>query len=309
MMFAEPVVAAMKKEISKRVALLKEQTGRVAAPKLVALLIGNDPVSRTYVELKTKDCEDVGIVSEVLDLSDTPAGEESSRKMLDAISRLNHDPSVSAVIPQMPFDGKVKEEDLFSSLDPMKDVDGMTPFRLGKLMRKEYTIDDSLLPCTPKGIMQLVRYYGINLKGTDVAIIGRSVLVGEPLRKLMQDAEATATCYHTHSKDITQKVKQADIVVVASGRPPEIHGRSGFRLTGDMVKEGAVVIGVGVKKDPQTGRMLFDVDTKSMRGICSFLTPNTGGVGAMTRAALIQNTLIAASLQSGSGTNRLVATT
>jgi methylenetetrahydrofolate dehydrogenase (NADP+) / methenyltetrahydrofolate cyclohydrolase len=294
MMLAEPLVSEMKKGISADVARLKEKYK--IEPKLVALLIGNDPVSRTYVELKTKDCEDVGILSEVIDLSSIPK-EDSPRKVLDVISELNEDSSVSAVIPQMPFDGKVKEEDVFSTLTPAKDVDGLTPFSLGKLIRKEYSLDDSILPCTPKGIMLLLRHYKVEFSGADVAIIGRSVLVGEPLRKLMQDMEATATCYHTHSKDLSRKIREADIVVAASGRPPELYGHSGFRLAGDMVREGAVVVGVGVRRDTRNNKMLFDVDTKSMKGVCSFLTPNTGGVGAMTRAVLIQNTVIAAKKQ------------
>jgi methylenetetrahydrofolate dehydrogenase (NADP+)/methenyltetrahydrofolate cyclohydrolase len=294
MMSAAPIVSKMKSEISGQVQLLKQKYK--INPKLVALLIGNDPVSRTYVELKTKDGEDVGVSSEVIDLSSTPK-EESSFKVLNVIRKLNEDSSVSGIIPQMPFDGKVKDEDVFSLLDPMKDVDGLTPYNLGKLMRKEYSLEKSLLPCTPKGIMLLLGYYKINLRGAEVAIIGRSALVGEPLRKLMQDQDATATCYHTHSRGWRRRIKEADVVVAASGRPPELYGASGFRLTGDMVKQGAVVVGVGVKRDPENNKMLFDVDTTSMKGICSFLTPNTGGVGAMTRAVLIQNTVIATGMQ------------
>jgi methylenetetrahydrofolate dehydrogenase (NADP+)/methenyltetrahydrofolate cyclohydrolase len=293
-MSAAPIVSKMKSEISGQVQLLKQKYK--INPKLVALLIGNDPVSRTYVELKTKDGEDVGVSSEVIDLSSTPK-EESSFKVLNVIRKLNEDSSVSGIIPQMPFDGKVKDEDVFSLLDPMKDVDGLTPYNLGKLMRKEYSLEKSLLPCTPKGIMLLLGYYKINLRGAEVAIIGRSALVGEPLRKLMQDQDATATCYHTHSRGWRRRIKEADVVVAASGRPPELYGASGFRLTGDMVKQGAVVVGVGVKRDPENNKMLFDVDTTSMKGICSFLTPNTGGVGAMTRAVLIQNTVIATGMQ------------
>ena len=294
-MRAEPLVSSMKNKISQDVVRLKEE--RKISPKLVALLIGNDPVSRTYVDLKTKDCEDVGILSEVADLSSLPK-EDAAGKVLERISKLNEDPSVNAVIPQMPFDQKVSEEQVFSALSPMKDVDGLTAFRLGKLIRKEYLLEDSILPCTPKGIMLLLKYYKVELSGADVAIIGRSTLVSEPLRKLMQDADGTATCYHTHSKNLSSKIKEADIVVAASGRPPELYGSSGFRLTGEMVKLGCVVVGVGVRRDTQANKMLFDVDTKSMNGICSFLTPNTGGVGAMTRAVLVQNTVIAAKLQS-----------
>jgi methylenetetrahydrofolate dehydrogenase (NADP+)/methenyltetrahydrofolate cyclohydrolase len=295
MMYAEPLVSAMKKQVSEQVNALKEKNDNVS-PKLVALLIGNDPVSRTYVDLKRKDCEEVGIISEVIDLTAT-AKRDARDKVLEVISNLNKDPLVSAVIPQMPFEGRVSEEDVFSALSPMKDADGLTPFRLGKLVRREYSLEDSILPCTPKGIMLLLKHFKVDLKRADVAIIGRSVLVGEPLRKLMQDSDATATCYHTHSKEMLSKIKEADIVVAASGRPPELYGPSGFRLKGDMVKEGAVAIGVGVKRDTRENKMLFDLDTKSLKEVCSFLTPNTGGVGAMTRAVLIQNTMIAAKMQ------------
>jgi methylenetetrahydrofolate dehydrogenase (NADP+) / methenyltetrahydrofolate cyclohydrolase len=294
MMRAEPLGSAMKTKIAQEVARLKVE--RKVSPKLVAMLIGNDPVSRTYVELKTKDCQDVGIVSEVVDLSSL-GKDEAPAKVLETIAKLNEDPSVHAVIPQMPFDQKVREEQVFSALSPMKDVDGLTAFRLGKLIRKEYSLEDSILPCTPKGIMLLLNHYKVEIKGADAAIIGRSVLVSEPLRKLFQDADATATCYHTHSKNLASRIKEADIIVAASGRPPELYGSSGFRLTGEMVKPGCVVVGVGVRRDTQANKMLFDVDTKSMNGICSFLTPNTGGVGAMTRAVLVQNTVIAAELQ------------
>ncbi len=293
-MHAEPLVQQMKNVISKDVSELKREKG--IHPKLVALLIGNDPVSRTYVELKRNDCADVGIESEVRDVSTLPVGEISHR-LFELIGELNSDPAVTAVIPQMPFDGRVSEEEVFSTLSPDKDVDGLTPFRLGKLMRNEYSLESSLLPCTPKGIIMLVQHYGVPVTGSDVAIIGRSTLVGEPLRKLFQDLDATATCYHTHSKHLAAKIKEADIVVAASGRPPEIYDEAGFRISGGMVKEDAVVIGVGVKRDTKSGKMLFDVDTKSLKGQCAYLTPNTGGVGAMTRSVLIQNTVIAARVQ------------
>jgi methylenetetrahydrofolate dehydrogenase (NADP+) / methenyltetrahydrofolate cyclohydrolase len=294
-MHAEPVVSEKKKEISALVSAITKETGK--PPKLVAMLIGNDPVSRIYVDLKKKDCEDVGILSEIIDLSSVPL-DKVEREVVSALERLNRDETVSAVIPQMPFEGKIKEEKVFSLLSPQKDVDGLTPFNLGTLTRGEYALNSSLLPCTPKGIMMLLDHYGVVLDGADAAIIGRGILVGEPLRKLLQDENATATCYHTHSKYLMQKISEADIVVSGTGRPPEIYGdSSGFRLTGDMVKEGSTVVGVGVAKDPSTGKSLFDVDTKSMKGKCRFLTPNTGGVGAMTRLALIENTAIAARIQ------------
>ncbi|MHB8566689.1 MAG: bifunctional 5,10-methylenetetrahydrofolate dehydrogenase/5,10-methenyltetrahydrofolate cyclohydrolase [Nitrososphaerales archaeon] len=295
MMVAEPAVKIIKEDLTIRINRFRRQFG--VAPKLVALLIGNDPVSRTYVDLKRKDCADVGILSEVIDLS--IYSEEAPTTILETIKRLNDDKSVNAVIPQMPFDGKIREELVFTTLSPEKDVDGLTPYSLGKLARKEYGLERSLLPCTPKGVVMLAKHFGVPLEGADVAILGRSVLVGEPLRKLFQDLNSTATCYHTFSKHLLDKLSEADVVVAAMGRPPEIFGSSGFRLSQEMVKEGSSVFSVGVRKDPSNGKMLFDVDTRALKGRCDYLTPNTGGVGAMTRACLIQNTVIAAESQAG----------
>lgn len=294
MMLAKPLADQMKAELTSRVIQIKKRTG--ITPKLVALLIGDDPVSRTYVDLKRKDCLEVGISSEVIDLSQTDKS-VSQKKILEKVRELNDDKSVNAVIPQMPFSGKVSEEKLFSTLSPDKDADGLTPFRLGKLLRSEYQIEKSLLPCTPKGAVLLSKYYNVPMEGSDVAIVGRSTLVGEPLRKLFQDLNATATCYHTRSRRVEDKLEQADIVVAASGRPPELYGASGFRVVGDTVKEGSTVISVGVRKNEETGKMLFDVDTNALKGRCSFLTPNTGGIGVMTRVCLLQNTIIATEIQ------------
>lgn len=294
MMYAEPVVERIKKELAQRVWKIRSASGK--SPKLVALLIGDDPVSRTYVDLKRKDCTDVGITSEVIDMSTIPI-ENSSKAIHQKIKELNDDPSVNAVIPQMPFDGRISEELVFSALNPLKDVDGMTPYNLGRLVRKEYELENSLLPCTPKGVVVLAKHYGLSLAGSEVAVIGRSVLVGEPVRKIFQDLDATATCYHTRSRNVSDQIAKADVIVAASGRPPEMYGEAGFRLNASMVKEGCSVFSVGVRRDPKTSKMLFDVDTKSLKEKCKFLTPNTGGVGAMTRACLIQNTVIAAEKQ------------
>ena len=296
MMRAEPVVSRLKAEISERAVRIQKKIGR--APKLVALLIGNDPVSRTYVALKRSDCNEVGIQSEVLDLSNF-GKEETPRIVLGKIKELNDDNTVDAIIPQMPFSGKISDEMVFSSLSPDKDVDGLTPFRLGKLLRGEYDLGKSLLPCTPKGIVLLLRHYGVKVEGADVGIVGRSTLVGEPVRKLLQDLGATATCYHTRTTNLLEKIAQSDIVVTAIGRPPEMYGQHGFRLVGNMVKTGSTVVSVGVRRDASTDKMLFDTETKSFKGICSFITPNTGGVGAMTRATLLQNSLNAANIRLG----------
>jgi methylenetetrahydrofolate dehydrogenase (NADP+)/methenyltetrahydrofolate cyclohydrolase len=293
---ANPLAEKIKADVSSRVLRIKKE--KQITPRLIALLIGRDPVSRVYVRLKQSDCAEVGIDSKVIDLSGI-ATDEIVESVLKTIERLNSDPSVHGIIPQMPFDGQVSEEQVFEALNPEKDVDGLTPYRLGKLMRKEYSLESSLLPCTPKGIVSLLLYYGVEVEGADALIIGRSSLVSEPLRKMLQDLNATATCVHTRTKGIHEKIRNADIVVAASGRPPEIYGSSGIRVVGDMVKEGSTVVSVGVRQDPQTGKMLFDVDTNSLMGRCSFLTPNIGGVGPMTRLTLLQNTIIAAELQLG----------
>ncbi len=293
-MLAKPLAEEMKAKIARDVADIKKNFG--VTPKLVALLIGDDGVSRTYVDLKRKDCQEVGMESEAIDLSHFEKS-ESQRKILDKIRELNDDNSATAVIPQMPFDGRVSEEALFSALSPDKDVDGLTPYRLGKLMRSEYSIESALLPCTPKGVVLLSKHYNVPIESSDVAIVGRSTLVGEPLRKLFQDLNATATCYHTKSRSLDRKLKEADIVVAASGRPPELYGESGFRLTKENVKQGTSVISVGVRRDEKSGKMLFDVDTNSLKGTCAYLTPNTGAIGVMTRVCLLQNTITAARIQ------------
>ncbi|HZW56055.1 MAG TPA: bifunctional 5,10-methylenetetrahydrofolate dehydrogenase/5,10-methenyltetrahydrofolate cyclohydrolase [Nitrososphaerales archaeon] len=294
MMYAATAVAEIKSKVAQSVERIRKESER--SPKLVALLIGDDPVSRTYVDLKRKDCAEVGITSEVIDLS-SYSKEEMPSKVVETLTTLNADSSVNAIIPQMPFDGKVGEELVFSTLSPDKDVDGLTPYSLGKLVRREYTLEGSLLPCTPKGVVLLARHYGVPIAGSDVAIVGRSVLVGEPVRKLFQDLNATSTCYHTGSKRLIERLREADIVVAASGRPPELFGSSGFRLSGKMVKEGCSVFSVGVRRDPKAEKMLFDIEISTLKGKCAFLTPNTGGVGAMTRACLLQNTVIATEIQ------------
>lgn len=290
-MLAEPVVNKIKGHVSSMVKQLKSKYG--ITPKLVAVMISNDPASRKYVELKTADCAEVGIISEVINLSGY-AKEEMPQKVAKTIRELNDDPTVNAILPQMPFDDVISPETVFSQLSPEKDADGLTSYNLGRLSRKEYTLDDSLIPCTPKGIILLAKHYGVPIEGSEVAIINRSPLVGTPLWKLFLDLHATPTCYHTKSPRLRERVKEADIIVAAVGRHPKIYGDKGFQLTGDMVKKGSAVFSVGQQQDPENPKkMLFDVDEESLEGKCAFLTPNKGGVGPMTRACLLENTLIA----------------
>ena len=256
------------------------------------MIVSEDAISHTYVFFKQKDCKEVGINSEMFDLSkvDPKTRELTVTKTLQ---ELNGRSDIHGIIIQMPFPDFVNAEKIFETLSPGKDVDSLTPYSLGKLMRSEFNYDKNLLPCTPRGVVELLNYYKINVAGKDVAIIGRSVLVSNPLRKMLENMDATVTCLHRKSKNLEDKIKQSDIVVSAAGRPPEIYKENSFKLTGNMVKDDVVVVGVGVRKDLKTDKLYFDVDVDSMKGKASFVTPNIGGIGLMTRAILMKNTIIA----------------
>lgn len=259
-------------------------------PTLAAILTKDDETSKVYVGMKGKDCAAVGIRSEVYDIFAKEKEEHYERHVLELIRKLNEMEDVHGILVQLPLSPRLDEEKIFDSLYLEKDVDCLTPHNLGKLMKKEYD-ERSFIPCTPKGIMRLLDHYKVHLEGKDAVIIGRSFLVGEPLRKLLQDRDATATCLHSKSRGMEDKIKNADIVVAAAGRPPEL-SKDGFRLTGEMIKSGSIVIGVGVRK--HGGKMYFDVDVESVQGKASYVTPNIGGVGLMTRACLLENTINAA---------------
>lgn len=288
-MDAKPLFDQIKEEVKSDVSALKR---RNINPGLAAVVVGEDAISHTYVFFKQRDCKEVGINSEMLDLSKV----DSKTREIDAIKtlkELNGRNDMHGIIVQMPLPNFVNEEKIFGMLFPSKDVDSLTPYSLGKIFRGEYNYDNALLPCTPRGVVELLKHYKIDLAGKDVAIIGRSVLVSNPLRKMLEDLDATATCLHTKSKNIAVKIKQADIVISAVGKPPEMYEDNSFRLAGDMIKDDAVVVGVGVRKDLKTDKLYFDVDADSMKGKASFVTPNVGGIGLMTRAMLIKNTIIA----------------
>jgi methylenetetrahydrofolate dehydrogenase (NADP+)/methenyltetrahydrofolate cyclohydrolase len=290
-MDAREIHERVKAQVKKATTELQYIRGAIVT--LCAILVGDDPISQTYVSMKQKDCAEVGIDSKVHRINDLPL-EEREQELIKLIGSLNDDPKTHGILIQMPFPKTVREERVFEKLSPLKDVDGLTPQNLGKLLRHEYTFDRSLIPCTPKGVINLLQNYSVDPSEKEIAIIGRSVLVGEPLRKLLQDLNGTATCYHTKSKSLEQRISEADIVVAAVGRPPELFHNSGFRLKSGMVKRGSVVVGVGVRKDASQNKMLFDVDVQSLREVCSYITPNINGVGLMTRAMLLENTMIAA---------------
>ena len=288
-MEAKPLFEKIKEEIKSEVIKLGKKG---IIPALAAVVPGEDAISHTYVSFKQQDCKEVGIKSELFDLSkfDIKSREVETLK---AVGGLNERKDMHGVIVQMPFPDSVDKEKVFEMLSPTKDVDGLTPYNMGKLLRGEYDYDNSLLPCTPRGVVELLKYYRIGIAGKDIAIIGRSVLVGNSLRKMLEDMDATATCYHSKSMNLKESVKSADIVISAVGRPPEMFKENSFKLTGDMIKDGAVVVGVGIRKATATGKFCFDVDLDSVKQKASFGTPNIGGVGAMTRAMLLKNTIIA----------------
>jgi methylenetetrahydrofolate dehydrogenase (NADP+)/methenyltetrahydrofolate cyclohydrolase len=277
--------------IRNDVKTLQEKSG--VTPGLAAILVGDDPVSQTYVSLKEKDCERVGIVSRVYRMFEHPP-ETRETEVLNLIRRLNSNSEIHGVLIQLPFPDFVNREKIFENLAPQKDVDGLTPYNLGKLLLGEYILEDSLIPCTPKGAIRILDHFNVPIEGKNAVIVGRSVLVGEPLRKLLQDRNATATCTHRHTTNLSKRLMEADIIVTASGRPPEIYERDAFRLTGEMVKDGVTVVSIGVRRNPVTGKLVFDVDFDDVKDKAAYITPNTGSTGIMTRAMLLQNTIAAA---------------
>lgn len=278
-------------EVRNDVKLIQDKKG--ITPGLAAILVGDDPVSQVYVSLKEKDCEKVGIKSTVYRMFEHPA-ETRKQEVLDLINKLNNDPKTHGILIQLPFPDFIDKERVFETLSPLKDVDGLTPHNMGKLLLGEYSLKNSLIPCTPKGAMAILDYFNIDLAGKDAIIVGRSTLVGEPLRKLLQDRNVTATCTHRKTLNLLQRLKQADIIVTAAGRPPELYQENSFRLTSNMVKEGAIVVSIGVRRDPTTGKLVFDVDFEDVKDKCSYITPNIGSTGIMTRGMLLKNTISAA---------------
>lgn len=257
-------------------------------PCLATVLIGNDPASSSYVTSKQKDCADVGIATK-----DHRLPQEFTQMELDSlINLLNNDKSVHGILVQLPLPKLLDEFSTISRISPIKDVDGLTPYNAGLLASGRAI----LKPCTPLGIMELFDYYHIDLSGKDVVIINRSNLVGKPLYHLMLEKDATVTTCHSKTRNLAEKCLDADIIVTAVG------DRTRFTLTDAMVKDGAVVIDVGTSR--VNGKLAGDADYDSIIKKASYATPVPGGVGPMTRAMLLRNTVTAASISKGFVTNR-----
>ena len=270
----------LRAEIAAGVAELKARTGSV--PGLAVILVGDNPASVSYVTAKEKACGEVGMLSREIRL---PA-ETTEAELLARIRELNADPAIHGILVQLPLPRHIREKAVIDAIAPEKDVDGFTPVNVGRMLIGE----PCFLPCTPHGIIKLIEFGGMNLAGKHVVVIGRSNIVGKPVAALLarKETNATVTLCHTGTPDIAAFTRQADAVVVATGRPGT--------LTGDMLKPGAVVIDVGVNRVPDPSkpkgfRLVGDADFASCAAVASAITPVPGGVGPMTITMLLWNTL------------------
>jgi methylenetetrahydrofolate dehydrogenase (NADP+)/methenyltetrahydrofolate cyclohydrolase len=272
------LAADVRAEVALRVRTLAD---RGVVPGLTAVLVGDDEASRIYVGAKQKASADVGIRSERLDL---PEG-VSQEDLLAEVHRLNRDPKVHGILIQLPLPRQIDVRTVHESIHPEKDVDGLTPVNVGRMVRGEPTF----LPCTPRGIVELLIRSGIGIERKDVVIVGRGALVGMPLAIMLAqkapNANATVTLCHTGTRDLGDHTRRADILVVAAGRPGTI--------TADMVSAGATVVDVAVNR-LEDGRLVGDVDFEEVRKVAGAITPVPGGVGPMTVAMLLANAATAA---------------
>ncbi|CAD7360198.1 MULTISPECIES: bifunctional methylenetetrahydrofolate dehydrogenase/methenyltetrahydrofolate cyclohydrolase FolD [Staphylococcus] len=251
-------------------------------PKLSVILVGNDGASQSYVRSKKKAAEKIGMISEVIHLDE----DTSEADVLKELDRLNQDDSVSGILVQVPLPKQVDEQKVLDAIDPAKDVDGFHPINIGRL----YLDEAKLIPCTPLGVMELLKHADIDLEGKNAVVIGRSHIVGQPVAKLLIQQNATVTVLHSRSQNISEHLKQADVIVSAVGRPGMV--------TRDDVKDGAVVIDVGNTPD-ENGKLKGDLEYDEVKEIAGAITPVPGGVGPMTITMVLNNTLIAEKMRRG----------
>ncbi len=272
------VALQVKLEVKEQVARLKAQ--RSAIPGLAVILVGDDPASAVYVRNKQKACDDVGIHSRTFSFS----ADVEQRELEILIQELNKNPQYNGILVQMPLPKPLNARAVLNMIDPDKDVDGLLPVNIGRLAIGE----EALYPCTPLGIMVLLQRYAIPVSGAHAVIVGRSNLVGKPLSLMMLAANATVTVCHTRTRDLPDIVHQADILVAAAGRRGIIKG--------EWIKQGAAVIDVGTNR-AENGKLTGDVEFEQAEKRASFITPVPGGVGPMTIAMLMKNTLAATERQ------------
>lgn len=273
------VSAKVKEEVKEEVEALKKQGVSVG---LAVIIVGNNPASRTYVNNKKKACEAAGILSEEHALPEETTQEE----LLALVRELNHKDSINGILCQLPLPKQLDEEAVIAAISEKKDVDAFSAVNVGHIMIGDYTF----LPCTPAGIMEILRHYNIDVAGKECVVIGRSNIVGKPMAMLLLHQNGTVTICHSKTKNLKDVTSRADILVAAVGIP--------HFVTADMVKEGAVVIDVGMDRD-ENGKLCGDVDFAAVEPKASYITPVPGGVGPMTIATLLKNTVTAAKQQNG----------
>ncbi|XBG78130.1 bifunctional methylenetetrahydrofolate dehydrogenase/methenyltetrahydrofolate cyclohydrolase [Enterococcus cecorum] len=264
----------LQQEMTQEVTELKEKG---LQPGLAVILVGEDPASQVYVRNKERAANNIGMYSVVYRLPETT----SEADLITKIEELNHDDKVHGILVQLPLPKHINEDLVLDTIDPAKDVDGFHPMNLGNLFAGKPT----MIPCTPAGIMELIKLSGIDLAGKNAVIIGSSNIVGKPMAHLLLQANATVTICHSKTKDLPKVAKQADVLVVAIGR-------ANF-VTADFVKEGAVVIDVGINRD-ENNKLTGDVKFDEVAPLTSFITPVPGGVGLMTITMLMRQTIDAA---------------
>ena len=267
--------ADIKAEIANETAEFIKSTG--VTPGLAVVIVGNDPASEVYVRNKCKACEAVGFHSEKYELS----GDSTEEELIALIDKLNDDKNIHGILVQLPLPKAMDVEKVLLRIKPEKDVDAFHPYNTGKIMQGKY----DFLPCTPAGVMELLARYNVEIKGKDCVVVGRSDIVGKPMAMLLLHKDGTVTICHSKTKDLAEVCRRADIIIAAVGR-------ANF-VTADMVKEGAVVIDVGINRLPD-GKLCGDVAFDEVEKKASAITPVPGGVGPMTIAMLMRNTLTAA---------------
>ena len=275
------VTAKIREEIKNESAAFEKETG--VKPGLAVIIVGDDPASQVYVRNKGKACEEVGFYSEIHRL---PA-ETTEEELLSLVHSLNENEKIHGILVQSPLPGHLDEALIVNNIRYEKDVDAFHPVNVGKIMIGDY----NFLPCTPAGVMELLKAYDIDVCGKEVAVVGRSNIVGKPQAMLMLHANATVTICHSRTKNLKEVLNRADVVVMAIGKAKF--------LTADMIKEGAVVIDVGMNRD-ENGKLCGDVDFEECEKKASYITPVPGGVGPMTITMLMKNTLTAARTQTSS---------
>ena len=270
----------VREEIAAEVVRFKEKYN--AAPGLAVIIVGNDPASQVYVRNKKRGCEEVGFYSESYELPESTTQEE----LIALVEKLNNDDKIHGILVQLPLPKHLNETEVLLKIRPEKDVDAFHPYNVGKIMIGNH----DLLPCTPAGVMVLLEKSGIDVKGKKCVVIGRSNIVGKPMAMLLLHAHGTVTICHSRTQNLAEICREADILVASIGKAEFVKG--------DMVKEGAVVVDVGINRK-EDGKLVGDVCFAEVEPKASYITPVPGGVGPMTSTMLLKNTLTAASIARG----------